>query len=390
MANYVSYADMQVLMTAIGNKFSALNGAYVIKGNSAFANLPATPTAAQTGFVYNVTDSFTTDSRFVEGAGKQYPADTNVVIVNLGDATTPNMKYDVIGAFVDTEAINTALGNLQVSLADAFDATESYDQGDIVTYGHKLYQFTADHAAGDWTGSDVTAITVEELFDAAGGDVSALVTRVGLIEDSIAPTFAATESYAAGDLVFHNDVLYRFTAAHTAGAWTGSDATAVTIDALINDIEESIDDVDARADLLAADLADEFDATAAYEIGDVVKYEDVLYKFNTAHAAGAWTGSDVDAVTVVDLVDAADTAIDNVDNRVDSVVADLAPAFVAANAYSEGDIVTYEDGLYKFKTGGHTAGDPWSTSEVDAITAKDLEPDGLTTAQQNALIELLG
>ena len=46
MANYVSYANATELMTAIGQKFAALNGAYVVKGNSAFASLPSTLTAA--------------------------------------------------------------------------------------------------------------------------------------------------------------------------------------------------------------------------------------------------------------------------------------------------------------------------------------------------------
>lgn len=385
MANFVSYSDMQVLMTAIGTKFSALNGAYVIKGNSLFANLPATPTAAQTGFVYNVTDEFTTDSRFVEGAGKSYPADTNVVIVNLGDSTTPNMKYDVIGAFVDTEAIDTALGNLQISLADAFDETEAYETGDIVTYGHKLYKFKADHAAGDWDETEVDFITVEELVMEAGGDITALVARVGKIESSIAPTFSDAASYAEGDFVFYGDELYRFSSAHAAGAWTGSDATKVSLDDIILDIEDAVNDVDDRADALAADLADEFDATATYAIGDVVKYEDGLYKFKAAHT-GAWAAADVDTITVEGLIDSLDTAVET---RVDNVVADLADAFNASNAYEIGDIVTYGDGLYKFKA-AHTADDPWDPTEVDAIKVEDLEPAPLTTAQQNALIGLLG
>lgn len=301
MANFVSYSDMTALMTAIGNKFAALNGAYVIKGNSTFANLPSTPTVAQEGFVYNVTDAFTTDSRFVEGSGKSYPADTNVVIVNLGDATTPNIKYDVIGAFVDTEAIDTALENLQVSLADAFDETDAYESGDIVTYGHKLYKFNADHAAGDWTGRDVDEITVEELIVAASGDVSALTARFGVLESAIAPAFSTSASYSAGDYVLYNDEIYKFTANHAAGAWTGSDATKTTVAAVFATLETAVDAVDDRVDTVVGELAPAFSTETAYEAGDVVVKDDVLYKFNTAHSAGAWTGTDVDAIKVSDM-----------------------------------------------------------------------------------------
>ena len=39
-----------------------------------------------------------------------------------------------------------------------------------------------------------------------------------------APTFSATAAYAAGDYVIYSNTLYRFKAAHAAGAWTGTDA----------------------------------------------------------------------------------------------------------------------------------------------------------------------
>ena len=79
MANYVSYENMLSIMSAISTKFSALGGAFIFKGTSTFANLPsaASMTSAMTGYVYNVTEEFTTDSRFIEGAGKKFPAGTD-------------------------------------------------------------------------------------------------------------------------------------------------------------------------------------------------------------------------------------------------------------------------------------------------------------------------
>lgn len=66
--------------TQIDNKVkAAITGVYKIKGSIAFASLP---TEGMTdGDVYNVTDAFTSTSAFVEGAGKSYPAGTNVVYV---------------------------------------------------------------------------------------------------------------------------------------------------------------------------------------------------------------------------------------------------------------------------------------------------------------------
>lgn len=48
------------------------------------------------------------------------------------------------------------------SVAPVFDATKAYPNGNYVTYGGQLYVFTADHAAGAWTGTDARAAAMAE------------------------------------------------------------------------------------------------------------------------------------------------------------------------------------------------------------------------------------
>lgn len=48
-------------------------------------------------------------------------------------------------------------------------------------------------------------------------------------------------------------------------------------------------------------IADTFDATESYSIGDYVMYGNTLYRFTSAHS-GAWASADVTAVNVVDEV----------------------------------------------------------------------------------------
>lgn len=73
-------------------------------GNTTFAELP-TPSKDNVGIVYNITDAFTTDERFNEGAGIDYPAGTNVAIVNVGTDSNPVYKFDTYaGAYtIDDE-----------------------------------------------------------------------------------------------------------------------------------------------------------------------------------------------------------------------------------------------------------------------------------------------
>lgn len=69
-----------------------LTGVYTFKGSTTFAALPTTGNVA--GYVYNVTDAFTTTNAFSEGAGVTYPAGTNV-------AWTVDEKWDCMSGIYD-------------------------------------------------------------------------------------------------------------------------------------------------------------------------------------------------------------------------------------------------------------------------------------------------
>lgn len=70
---------------------------YKPQGSVTFANLPATPNESNYGYVWNISDDFTTDSRFLEGAGKACPAGTNVGVIEQDGV----YYYDILGAFMD-------------------------------------------------------------------------------------------------------------------------------------------------------------------------------------------------------------------------------------------------------------------------------------------------
>lgn len=95
-----------------------LSTVYKTQGSTTFANLPTTLTSAQEGFVYNISEEFTTTALFIEGAGKTYPSGTNVVVVKVDSA----YKYDVLAGMVDlssyvtNEKLTSALMNKQDNL----------------------------------------------------------------------------------------------------------------------------------------------------------------------------------------------------------------------------------------------------------------------------------
>ena len=76
---------------------SAITGVYTPKGTIAFKSLP-TAAAGNKGWVYNISDAFTTTAAFVEGAGHSYGAGTNVVCVDAGSGS---YKWDVLAGTID-------------------------------------------------------------------------------------------------------------------------------------------------------------------------------------------------------------------------------------------------------------------------------------------------
>ena len=83
-----------------------LSNAIIARGTIAFADLPdVSSTAVKNGFMWNISDNFTTTSDFVEGAGVNIPMGANVYKVTINNVP----KWDVLAGtsaavFVGTEA----------------------------------------------------------------------------------------------------------------------------------------------------------------------------------------------------------------------------------------------------------------------------------------------
>lgn len=107
IANNIYSKAQTYSKTEVDDKVSAaLTSAIVPKGTVAFASLP-TPAKANLGYMYNVSDAFTTDNRFVEGTGKKYAAGANVYVVAVTTGSSTEYKFDVFMGFVDLSGYQT-------------------------------------------------------------------------------------------------------------------------------------------------------------------------------------------------------------------------------------------------------------------------------------------
>ena len=103
LADKANSADVYTKQQTDDKISAAISSVYKPAGSTTFANLPAA-SVTTLGNVYNVTDAFTTTDSFVEGAGKSYPAGTNVAVVLVGE----EYKYDVLSGMVDLSDYSTS------------------------------------------------------------------------------------------------------------------------------------------------------------------------------------------------------------------------------------------------------------------------------------------
>ena len=109
-------------------------------------------------------------------------------VYTIIDSTTGAVKKYPLGSFI-------------CSIAPIFDSTASYLAGAYCNYNGQLYAFTEDHDAGAWTGSDVSAVTLSEILEAQGGDITELESDVTALEaavDGKADTAGVYENLTAG------------------------------------------------------------------------------------------------------------------------------------------------------------------------------------------------
>lgn len=133
--------------------------------------------------------------------------------------------------------------------------------------------------------------------------------------------------------------------------------------------DDGLDIIDALNDLAEAEdspslIAEDFDETKSYEVGNYVRYSTLLYRFTTPHPAGVWNENYVTPIKVGE-------ELNNFNNEKVNNNA-IAPEFHNDINYEIGDIVSYQGELYKF-TEAHSAGDWIDTDVVQTTIEEKLE-----------------
>lgn len=140
------------------------------------------------------------------------------------------------------------------------------------------------------------------------------VTAIVGIDD--VPQFSQLTSYQAGEFVRYTGLIFKFTAAHSAGIWKGTDTTPSSLAEYIKattgasveavqewgDSETDVMSQKALTDKILGGLIPEFSTTTKYEKGQYVMYNNKFYEFTAAKRAGAWSDSVVKETSLIKFI----------------------------------------------------------------------------------------
>lgn len=195
---------------------SDVSAAYRPSGNATLATLPPL-TEANLNRVYNMTADFTTTSDFAEGAGIAVKAGNEVGIIDVSSTSTPDIKYTVLGGFVD-------LSNY-IEKSNTVGLIKNDGTVDQTSYA------TAASVSNILNGTDI---------DSFGDVETALADKTDLTV--IAPAFSTSNDYLKDALVIYQGKLYKFKQDKNMGAWDSTKVVETTVRKRIGDIDDRYDE----------------------------------------------------------------------------------------------------------------------------------------------------
>ena len=120
-------------------------------------------------------------------------------------------------------------------------------------------------------------------------------------------------------------------------------------------------DTGTAGEVVHDNLTAAFDDTAAYAAGDYVWYNGALYVFTAAHAAGSWTGNDVQAAALAD--DVAGLSRHLSDMRPNATASDIGKALVVTAV----DSTTGKPSAYGYDVTGEEADTAMSATSTKPV-----------------------
>lgn len=211
----LSAETVEAALAELLGKIQAIPSAIIPKGTRTFSQLaPSTDlVAGSLGFMWNISDAFTTTSDFAEGSGKSVAAGSNIYVANVGTAAEPSYKYDIFAGPIDlsgyalksemsvTPGTGTDADKTTIQLKSGLTATVLTTHQDISGKADKdTDAVEGNFAAFDSNGNPVDSGHKHSDYQAAGS----YKTTQTAVEDPTVPSTGTTDALAFIDSISQN------------------------------------------------------------------------------------------------------------------------------------------------------------------------------------------
>ena len=133
----------------------------------------------------------------------EYPSNPTSVVGMIGDSEV---------AVINQKGVSSLVG---LDTYPVFSDTKSYVKGEIVNYGGLLYEFTADHEAGAWIGTDARETSLKEEvtkeltiksqgFTCSNPITNEIIKEIFYAKKDFPVYFSLALNYLATDNKYHN------------------------------------------------------------------------------------------------------------------------------------------------------------------------------------------
>lgn len=145
-------------------------------------------TEVMPGWVYNITNKFTTDANFLDGAGIEPLEGVNIVVINVGTTQNPSLKFDLLAVSTETDLsgydtsaevtqkISDAINAIPPTDLSGYDTSAEVDTKlqnlDIPTKQDKVMSAEPEIIIPDLTYADATARTADTTTNVSDGDIA--------------------------------------------------------------------------------------------------------------------------------------------------------------------------------------------------------------------------
>lgn len=170
----------------------------------------------------------------------------------------------------------------------------SYTADDISTTG-TTNQFVTANEKNTWNGKYTLpsgGIPKTDLASAVQTSLEKADSAIQIETDPTVPSWAKQQNPPASDDISDTNQTHKFATAEQLQQISTNQTNILSVEDMICDTE--------------------FSTSTAYSVGDIVTHEHGLYKFTTAHSAGAWNSADVTQIDVVGIIGNINTVLEGV------------------------------------------------------------------------------